>query len=340
MPSFYPFFRKIAFLRDAEAVHDSVLAMLETLQSSTRGRVFLHGMAGPPVIRHTQAMGLDFLHPLGIAAGFDKDARVVIALQELGFAYVEVGTVTPEPQPGNPKPRIWRFPEADALVNALGFPGEGMVQVGKRLRRLMEDGALRIPVGINIGKNAVTPVENAFSDYRKVFEYLYDLGDYFVVNVSSPNTAGLRDLQAISTLRPLLAKLADINSALKSKPLLVKIAPDLADDDVVAVGKLARELALAGVVAGNTTVRREIVPRAATLTRGGLSGSPQFPRTRELLKLLRSELRKEQALIAAGGIHSHSRLEECLALGADLVQVYTAFIYLGPGCAGKILAAK
>ncbi|HEY3296986.1 MAG TPA: quinone-dependent dihydroorotate dehydrogenase [bacterium] len=333
----YKFFRKIAFLRDAEAVHDSVLHLFERLQSNPQGRVFLHGMAGPPVLRPTTVMGLNFIHPLGIAAGFDKDARVTPALQELGFSYVEVGTVTPEPQPGNPKPRIWRFPEADALVNALGFPGEGMRRVGERLHAMRADGSLRIPVGINFGKNATTPVELALSDYKKVFEHLYDLGDYFVVNVSSPNTVGLRDLQAVEKLRPLLGELAEINAAAKSKPLLVKIAPDLADEDVVAIGRLSRELGLAGVVAGNTTIRHDLVPRAVAITRGGLSGAPQFPRTRQLLTLLRSELSKDQTLMAAGGIDSPERLEECLTLGANLVQVYTAFIYHGPRCARKVL---
>ena len=333
----YTFLRKFLFLRDAEVSHESALRLFERLQSSFRGRVFLHGMAGPPVVRHARAMGLDFINPLGIAAGFDKDARVTLALQELGFSHVEIGTVTPEPQPGNEKPRIWRFPEADALVNALGFPGEGMVRVGERLRELRESGLLRIPVGINIGKNAKTPVEQALSDYRKVLEHLYDLGDYFAVNVSSPNTPGLRDLQAVDQLRPLLSELANLNLARKSKPLLVKIAPDLADEDVVAVGRLAREIHLAGVIAGNTTVRHELVPRAVQITRGGLSGAPQFPRTKQLITLLRGELSTDQALVAAGGISSAERVNECLALGANLAQVYTAFIYLGPGCAGKLL---
>lgn len=333
----YKLLRKALFLLSAEAAHESALKFFERLQSGSRGRVFLHGMAGPTVLRHVNTMGLDFINPLGIAAGFDKDARVTLAMQELGFAFVEVGTVTPEPQPGNPKPRIWRFPEAEALVNALGFPGDGMVRVRKRLRGLRENRRIRIPVGINIGKNAITPVEDALSDYRKVFEHLYDLGDFFVVNVSSPNTVGLRDLQAIENLRPLLTALADLNASLKAKPLLVKIAPDLADEDVVSVGKLARELHLTGVVAGNTTIQHDLVPRATKITRGGLSGAPQFPRTKQLLTLLRSELAKDQTLIAVGGINTHERLKECLSLGANLVQVYTAFIYQGPRCVRRLL---
>jgi len=334
----YKSLRKLLFLRSAEATHESALKLFQRLQSSSGGRVFLHGMAGPPVIQHTSAMGLEFINPLGIAAGFDKDARVTLALQELGFSFVEIGTVTPQPQPGNPRPRIWRFPESQALLNALGFPGEGMVRVGERLLRLRKDGDVRIPVGINLGKNATTPVEEALNDYWKVFEHLYELGDYFVVNVSSPNTPGLRDLQAVANLRPLLSKLMDLNVSRKSKPLLVKIAPDLADEDVVAAGKLARELHLAGVVAGNTTIHYDLVPRAMNIGRGGISGAPQFPRTKELLKLMRSELGANQSLIAAGGVNSGERVRECLSLGANLVQVYTAFIYLGPRCARELLA--
>ncbi|RPH95872.1 quinone-dependent dihydroorotate dehydrogenase [candidate division KSB1 bacterium] len=333
----YALFRKIFFLRDAESVHETVLHRLEQLQRSAAGRSVIRMMAGSTPSQPVEAMGFHFAHPLGIAAGFDKDVRVVFALQELGFAFVEVGTITPRPQPGNPRPRIWRFPEAEALVNALGFPGEGMEAAGRRLQALREGGLLRIPVGINIGKNADTPADEAISDYRKVFDHLYELGDYFVVNVSSPNTAGLRDMQAVGVLKPLLSPLIEYNSARANKPLLVKIAPDLADEDVSAVGRLARELNLAGVVAGNTTIRRDLVPRAATLERGGLSGAPQFPRTVELVRILRSELTASQTIIAAGGISSPERLQRILACGANLVQVYTPFIYLGPHCVKKLL---
>jgi dihydroorotate dehydrogenase len=333
----YRFLRNFLFLRDPEAAHESVLRLFEHSQTSASGRALLHAMAGCSPVRPVHAMGLVFRHPVGIAAGFDKDARVVLALQELGFACVEVGTVTPRSQPGNLRPRIWRFPESEALVNALGFPGEGMLRVGERLRALRESGDLRIPIGINLGKNADTPLENAVHDYVMVLEHLHELGDYFVVNISSPNTVGLRDLQAITTLRPLLERLSEVNSRHVAKPLLVKIAPDLADEDVVAVSRLVRELGLSGIVAGNTTIQRQLVPRAATIERGGLSGSPQFPRTKRMLELVRSELSSEQILIAAGGINSSDRIRESLSLGANLVQVYTAFIYLGPGTARHLL---
>jgi dihydroorotate dehydrogenase len=333
----YQYLRSLLFLRDPEAVHESAMKSLSRIQSFAPGRALLRTMGGSAPSQPVDTLGLRFRHPLGIAAGFDKDARAVIALQELGFAFVEVGTVTPRPQAGNEKPRIWRFPEAQALVNALGFPGEGMLRLGERLATLRAQGLVNIPIGINLGKNKDTSAVEAINDYRAVLEHLYEFGDYFVVNVSSPNTVGLRDLQNLDSLRPLLTELMLVNMARGGKPLLVKIAPDLADEDVSAIGRLAREIGLAGMVAGNTTVQRGLVPRAARLTRGGLSGAPQFPRTRELLELLRSELAATQTLIAAGGIFTAAQLRECLSLGANLAQVYTAFIYHGPRCAGKML---
>ena len=329
----YSIVKKLLFLRDPETAHDAALRLLENFQESPIGAAFLRGLAGHAPSQPVRVMGLEFTHALGIAAGFDKDARCVLALQDLGFAFVEVGTVTPRPQPGNPRPRLWRFPEAEALVNALGFPGEGMHAVRMRLLSLRESARLTIPVGINLGKNKDTPFIAAVADYLSVLEHLHDVGDFFVINVSSPNTAGLRDLQAVETLRPLLSALQERNHIRGHKPLLVKIAPDLADEDVAAVGRLSRELGLTGVVAGNTTIRRDVVPRAAHLDRGGLSGAPQFTRTTELLTILRSELASDQVLIAAGGITSNERFVSALALGANLAEVYTAFIYRGPRCA-------
>lgn len=335
----YSLLRKIAFMQDAETAHHRARRVLERLQGNAPGRAALRTMAGSIPSSPVNVMGLRFRHPLGLAAGFDKDAQMLPALQELGFAFVEVGTVTPQPQAGNPRPRIWRFPEAEALVNALGFPGHGMAVIGARLRKLRERGRVTIPVGINFGKNAATTAEDAPADYLAVLEHLFDLGDFFVVNVSSPNTAGLRDLQAVERLRPLLGQLLDAAAKRGAKPLLLKIAPDLSDDDVCAVGRLVKELGLAGIVAGNTTINRSLVSRAAGLDRGGLSGAPQFPRTRALLALLRAELAAEQALIAAGGISTAGRLRDCRAAGAALVQVYTPFIYRGPRCVRTLLEA-
>ena len=329
--------KKLLFLREPEAVHEAALRMLENFQESPVGAAFLRGLAGRTPEKSVHAMGLEFRHPLGMAAGFDKDARCVLALQDLGFAFVEVGTVTPRPQPGNPRPRLWRFPEAEALVNSLGFPGEGMHAVRIRLLSLQESARLTIPVGINIGKNKDTPLGGAVADYLSVFEHLHDVGDFFVVNISSPNTAGLRDLQTVESLRPLLGAVQERNHIRGHKPLLVKIAPDLADEDVAAVGRLSRELDLTGVVAGNTTIKRDLISRAAHLDRGGLSGAPLFARTTALLAILRSELASNQILIAAGGISTNERLSSALASGATLAEVYTSFIYRGPRCAKELL---
>ena len=284
-------------------------------------------------------MGLHFSHPLGIAAGFDKNATTVLALQELGFSYVEVGTVTPRPQEGNPKPRVWRFPDSKALVNALGFPGEGMAAVSRRLRALRTEGHLKIPVGINVGKNRDTDASRAADDYLAVLDELHEVGDYFVINVSSPNTPGLRDLQSLKYLRPLTEAVMSRVAQRGQKPVLLKIAPDLADPEIEEIAGLCKELPIAGIVAGNTTVRRYLAPGAGKLDRGGLSGAPLFPRTLEMVKLLRRELAPGQVIMAAGGISSAARLQEILAAGANLAQIYTAFIYLGPRCARRLMSA-
>ena len=334
----YFLLRPILFRRDPEAAHESAIALLSSWSQSSAGRAFLRTIAGSIASAPVTTMGLEFRHPIGMAAGFDKNAVVVLALQELGFSHVEVGTVTPRPQDGNPKPRMWRFPKARAIVNALGFPGEGMTAVGQRLRVLREGGRLRIPVGVNLGKNKDTSGECAVDDYLAVLDDLYDVGDYFVVNVSSPNTPGLRDLQAVSVLRPLME--AVMNRAIQRgrKPVLMKIAPDLANHDIAEIAALCKVLPIAGIVAGNTTISREL-GGAGKLDRGGLSGAPLFPRTLEMVKLLRAELNPTQTVIAAGGISSSARLQECVAAGADLAQVYTSFVYLGPRCAHTLVNA-
>ena len=334
--SFYELIRRTFLSGDPEKMHDMAIHRLMQFQSSSAGRSLLRIAAGSPRRTPVQTMSLSFSHPVGIAAGFDKEAEAIIGLQELGFSYVEIGTVTPRPQPGNPKPRVWRFPKDKSIVNAMGFPGQGMDAVAERLSGLRESGLLKIPIGVNLGKNLSTPVENAADDYTAVLKKLYGLGDYFVANVSSPNTPGLRDLQNIQSLKALVFELTNTASKLGNKPILVKVAPDLADDDVQQIAQFVREGELAGIVAGNTTIQRDIIPDAASLDRGGLSGPPLFPRTLEMLKILRSELRSNQIIISVGGIDSSGKVRQCLEHGAALVQLYTSFIFLGPRCA-KIL---
>lgn len=333
----YSLLRPILFRRDPESVHESVLSLLSRLSRSSSGRALLRAVGGSvPRVPQT-VMGLQFSHPVGIAAGFDKNATAVLALQKLGFSYVEVGTVTSRPQEGNPKPRVWRFPNSEALVNALGFPGDGMAAVGQRLRAIRAGGCLTIPVGINLGKNRDTDANQAVNDYLAVLDELHDVGDYFVINVSSPNTPGLRDLQSLKYLRPMMEAVITRVIHLGPKPVLLKIAPDLSDHEIAEIAGLSKALPIAGIVAGNTTIQRNLVAEAGQLDRGGLSGAPLFPRTLEMVKLLRKELAPEQVIIAAGGISSAQRLQEVLHAGANLAQVYTAFIYLGPRAAKELL---
>ncbi len=331
----YELLRPLLFSADPEKAHERVLGWLEIFGDTASGRNLIARVAGKSSSAQIHTMGLTFEHPLGIAAGFDKDARVLPALFALNFSSVEIGTVTPRPQPGNPKPRMWRFPEAHALVNAMGFPGEGMTAVKKRLISLRERELLARPVGINIGKNATTPLENAGDDYQAVLRELLEFGDYFVVNVSSPNTPGLRALQQADSLRALLSPLLEITKGLK--PLLLKVAPDLADEDLVTAASVVRELGLAGMVCANTSIRREQVSRAASLDRGGLSGSPIFPRMIECVNIVRHELPSDATVIAVGGIDTPERVRFALAAGANLVQIYTSFIYRGPRVVKKLL---
>jgi dihydroorotate dehydrogenase len=277
---------------------------------------------------------LTFPNPVGLAAGFDKDGRIVPAAEAFGFGFVEVGTVTPKPQPGNPKPRLWRFPKEKALVNAFGFPSEGAVAVARRLERWRK--AISIPVGINIGKNKDTPLEEAHEDLCDALDILHPFGDFFVVNVSSPNTPGLRELQRSESLARITDSLQGKMASLGPKPLLVKIAPDITTAELEAIVKVVSIHQLSGLVVANTTTNRALMLRAAFLDRGGLSGMPLFPRTLELVKQARALLGREAILIASGGIFTGADVARFLASGADLIEVYTAFVYRGPRCANLV----
>jgi dihydroorotate dehydrogenase len=285
-----------------------------------------------PVLR-VRALGLEFPGPLGLAAGFDKDARATAGLGALGFGFVEVGTVTARAQPGNPRPRMFRLPADRALVNRMGFNNDGAAAAAARLRR-RRDGPV---VGVNIGKTREVPDQQAAADYAASARAVADVADYVVVNVSSPNTPGLRDLQAAGRLRPVLAAVREaLDAAPGSRrvPLLVKIAPDLAEPDIDAVADLAVELGLDGIVATNTTVSREgLVSSPAEVTvagAGGLSGPPLRAPALAVLRRLRERAGDRLVLIAAGGIETPDDAWERLAAGATLVQAYTGFIYGGP----------
>ena len=287
-------------------------------------------------VLRVRALGLEFPGPLGVAAGFDKDGEAIAGLAALGFSFVEVGTVTARPQPGNPKPRMFRFPEERALVNRMGFNNQGAAALSARLRALRaQPGPLPV-IGVNIGKSKDVPEDKAVADYVTSARLVADVADYVVVNVSSPNTPGLRNLQAADKLGPILAAVRaalDEASPRRRVPLLVKIAPDLSDAEVDAVAALALELRLDGIIATNTTISRDGLADAdavAAAGAGGLSGAPLKARALEVLRRLDDRCGRRLTLIAAGGIETPADAEARLAAGATLLQAYTAFIYEGP----------
>ena len=302
--------------------------------------------AGAPA--EVRALGLTFPHPLGLAAGFDKNAVGIDGLAALGFGHVEIGTVTGEPQAGNPQPRLFRLPADRAIVNRMGFNNDGAEVVARRLAARQarlevkeQEGATSFlggPIlGVNIGKTKVVPEEEAIGDYEKSAGLLAPYADYLVVNVSSPNTPGLRDLQAVEKLEPLLGAVrrrADEASPDRRVPLLVKIAPDLSDDDVLAVADLALATGLDGIIATNTTISRAgLASPTATVTQvgaGGLSGRPLTERSEAVLRALRQRVGPDLTLIGVGGITTVDDARRRLEAGADLLQAYTAFVYGGP----------
>lgn len=321
---------KLVFARmDAEQAHHLVMfairvagalgiTKLAKLKATGRGSV--------------QAFGLHFDAPFGLAAGFDKNAVAIKALGELGFSHVEIGTVTAIAQDGNEKPRLFRLIPDRALINRMGFNNQGAQVIAQRLERLREKHGSALPViGVNIGKSKVVNVELAHEDYRKSARLLAPHADYLAVNVSSPNTPGLRSLQSVEALEPILN--AVIQEA-KGKPVLVKIAPDLANEDIAAVADLALDLGLAGVIATNTTIGRENLKtdsaKVSAAGSGGLSGAPLKERSLEVLRLLHARMNGRAAIISVGGIENPKEAADRLANGATLVQGYTGWIYNGP----------
>jgi dihydroorotate dehydrogenase len=294
-----------------------------------------------------ELFGLSFRNPVGLGAGFDKNALYLTELDVLGFGFVEVGTVTPFPQAGNEQPRLFRLPKDRALINRMGFNNDGVKAVAGRLRewRKATEGRTTLVIGGNIGKNKVTPNEDAWKDYEICFRQLFDCVDYFVVNVSSPNTPGLRELQEKEALRKILSHLQNLNSQYpQPKPLLLKIAPDLSREQLDDVIDLALEIRLDGLVATNTTISREVLTatRPAEWERigaGGLSGAPLKQKSTEFVRTIRERTGGAIPIIASGGIFTGEDAREKIAAGASLVQVWTGFIYEGPFIAGRIAKA-
>ncbi|MGW0039534.1 quinone-dependent dihydroorotate dehydrogenase [Gordonia sp. NPDC003376] len=326
----YPLVLRLMFLVPPERIHTIVMTTIRTaMRVPPLRRLAARWFARHDPILRQQVFGVVFPAPLGLAAGFDKSASAVNAWGQLGFGFAEIGTITGRAQPGNPQPRLFRLPADRALINRMGFNNPGADVAAEHLRQ-ERPGPVRVPIGANIGKTKVVPLDEAVDDYRYSARQLGPLADFVVVNVSSPNTPGLRDLQAVDSLRPVLtAVLAEV-----SVPVLVKIAPDLADEDIDAVADLAVEIGLAGIVATNTTIERSglATPAAevAEMGAGGLSGAPLTERSRAVLRRLYRRVGGQITLISVGGIETVDEAWERIRAGASLLQAYTPFIYGGP----------
>lgn len=335
----YSMFRKILFQMDPETAHDWTIRSLKIMQATPVLRKMYQQMMAVSDPRLSTALwGLTFPNPVGLAAGFDKHANVYPALAALGFGFVEVGTLTPRPQPGNPAPRLFRLPADQALINRMGFNNHGAEEAKHSFEHLPRP---RIPIGINLGKNKDTPNEQASADYLSGLETLYPYGDYFVINISSPNTKGLRDLQQTDALAGLLSDILEKRNELAEKtgqhhPVLLKIAPDLSPEQLSDIVDTALNLGIDGFIATNTTLSREGLKSPHKEEAGGLSGRPLTRRSTELIRHIYTVTRGKIPIIGVGGIFTGKDAYDKIRAGANLIQVYTGMIYRGPSIAKRI----
>lgn len=331
----YKAFRKALFLLSAETAHDMTMDAL-----SAASRLHLTGLFPKPENQKAvHVFGLDFPNAVGLAAGLDKNGDCIDALGAFGFGFLELGTVTPKPQEGNPQPRCFRIPEKEAIINRMGFNNKGVDYLVDRVKQSQYKGI----IGINIGKNKVTPEEEAVNDYLYCLDKVYEVADYIVVNLSSPNTPGLRNLQFGDNLSQLIVALKsrqeELNKTHDHTPILIKIAPDLTDDEVKELAKTFNELKVEGIIATNTTItRNEVEGCKNSEEAGGLSGAPVRDLSNHVIKLFREQLNEDIPIIGVGGVMSEHDAEEKLKLGADLVQIYSGFIYQGPSLVKKSIA--
>jgi dihydroorotate dehydrogenase len=329
------FIRKLLFLFPPEAVHHFIVFALK-IPFLSKILSLIYQIQNPALEKNI--CGLTFKNPVGLAAGFDKNAEIFEKLTDLGFGFIEIGTVTPIAQDGNPKPRIFRLPEDEALINRMGFNNAGVDIILNRLRKKR---SRKVIIGGNIGKNRITPNHEAIRDYETAFEKLYDYVDFFVVNVSSPNTPHLRELQEKEPLTQLLNHLKlKAQEREPSKPLFLKIAPDLNNYQLEDIAEIVRETEIDGIVATNTTLSRDhlksSLEKIKAAGEGGLSGKPLRERSTEIIHLLRKNLDDDVVIIGVGGIHSANDALEKMKAGADLVELYTGFIYEGPALIQRI----
>ena len=333
----YALARLLLFAIDPERAHDLTLASMDALAASGA----LRAAAGPRVDDPVELLGLRFANRIGLAAGLDKNAAHVDALAQMGFGFVEVGTVTPKPQPGNPKPRMFRLPEANALINRMGFNNLGLDAYVANVQRRR----WAVTLGLNIGKNAATPIERATDDYLEGLRRTWPHADYVTVNISSPNTKNLRQLQGSDELTAMLATLGNERTQLgrstkREVPMLVKIAPDLDDAQIEAIARVLVEQSVDGVIATNTTVSREAVRGLRHADEaGGLSGAPVLESSNRVIRALRELLPSRYPIVGVGGVMSGADARAKLEAGADLVQLYTGLIYRGPTLVGECARA-
>ena len=336
----YQLIKPIFFKFDPEDVHYFVVKRLQWFHDKfPLGKTILRSSFDVNIKGlEREVFGIKFKNPVGLAAGFDKNGEYIEALSNLGFGFIEVGTVTPLPQPGNDKPRMFRLEEDSALINRMGFNNKGVDTLAERLRLLRSKDS-DIVVGGNIGKNKNTPNEDAVNDYIKCFDCLFDVVDYFVVNVSSPNTPGLRELQEKEPLMNLLNTLQQRNNKNGiSRPILLKIAPDLTHEQLDDIVEIVMQTGIAGVIATNTTIDRNglYTPEKVANEAGGLSGKPLTLRSTEVIRYLSDKSNKAFPIIGVGGIHSPQDAKDKLEAGASLIQLYTGFIYEGPAIVKRI----
>ena len=333
----YPYLRKLLFRLPAEQSHDLALKALKKAPTPLLRRMARESNKSVITDQPRTVMGIDFPNAVGLAAGLDKNADYFSELSQFGFGFVEVGTVTPKPQPGNDKPRMFRLESDSAVINRMGFNNRGSAYLADQVRTTEYNGIL----GINIGKNKDTPIERAHEDYQLCMQRVYAMADYITVNISSPNTPGLRDLQVGDATRKLLQEVKQTQQVLTDKhgryvPLAVKVAPDMADEDLTEFCDTARQLRIDAIIAGNTTLSRPTLKSAHADETGGLSGKPLTNRARHTIAQLAQRLQKEVPVIGCGGIFSGEDAIAHLEAGASLLQIYTGFIYQGPALVSEI----
>jgi dihydroorotate dehydrogenase len=342
----YVILRNFLFRFDAEKVHYFSMNMLKNLCALATTKYLIKKLFYSPSVK-VNVFGLTFRNSVGLAAGFDKNAAYLNALDCLGFGFVEIGTVTPLPQAGNEKPRLFRLPADKAIINRMGFNNDGMISIAENLKKWRSvNPKSTMLIGGNIGKNKITPNEVAWQDYTKCFETLFDVVDYFVVNVSSPNTPGLRELQEKDALKKIFQELQNLNQKHNNpKPILLKIAPDLNPEQLNDICSLTNEVKIDGLVATNTTISRENLQNSSSeniksIGLGGLSGAPVKDKSTAIIKYLYQNTNGIIPIVGSGGIFTAADANEKLNAGASLVQVWTGFIYQGPGIVKAILRNK